>query len=127
MKRYASILKCRELGFQILKTNLKSSSEIAGNKVSVNIPPVHNLRQRSTMADGDNNHPQPLWTGFRRFFYPPQKTDGFRTCIILNPYGFGTDSPLHVNDDNHPERYVGLFIARESLSTLALDRTLYLE
>ena len=38
-------------------------SEIAGNKVSVNIPPVHNLRQRSTMADGDNNHPQPLWTG----------------------------------------------------------------
>ena len=54
------------------------------------------------MADGDNNHPQPLWTGFRRFFDPPQKTDGFRTCIILNPYGFGTDSPLHVNDDNYP-------------------------
>ena len=86
---------------------MKSSSEIAGNKVSVNIPPVHNLRQRSTMADGDNNHPQPLWTGFRRFFDPPQKTDGFRTCIILNPYGFGTDSPLHVNDDNHPKLVCG--------------------
>ena len=88
------------------KTNLKSSSEIAGKKVSVNIPPVHNLRHRYTMADGDNNHPQPLWTGFRRFFDPPQKTDGFRTCIILNPYGFGTDSPLHVNDDNPPQCFL---------------------
>ena len=29
-------------------------------------------------------------------------TDGFCTFIILNPYGFGTDSPLYVNDDNQP-------------------------
>jgi len=77
VKRYASILKCRELGFQILKTNLKSSSEIAGNKVSVNIPPVRNLRQQSTMADGDNKHPQPLWTGFHRFFDPLKKPTDF--------------------------------------------------
>ena len=47
---------------------------------------------------------QTLWTGFHRFL-PPQKTDGFHMCIILNPYGFGMDSPLQANNinDNQPK------------------------
>ena len=48
---------------------------------------------------------QTLWTGFRRFFFPPQKNDGFRTCRIINPYGFGTDLEHTWNDDNHPKYF----------------------